>query len=145
MVSHDGATYIKPVQQYAADSLAVGTDNSTGVDCRGFRRALVIVNAGTATSGSAGSGSLAVTVQESSDDGSSDAYAAITGAAFAAITTANDEAIYIGSIDLTKRERYIRCSHVMTVGAASIEVSSCILLYEHLDSGWQDVSYAFTV
>jgi len=139
MVSHDGATYIKPVQTHAADSWAASANASSGVDCRGFRQALVIVNAGAMVSG----GTLDVTIQESSDDGSSDAYVAVTGATFTQITAANDNALYIGRVDLTKRERYIR---VLGTGATQVcEYSTCVLLYEHLDGGWQTVSYVFAV
>ena len=85
-----------------ADDYGAVTTNGSGVDGKGYHQALIVLNVGTVTT------SLDVKVQESSDNGSGDSYADISGAAFTQVTTANDNAIYVARINLDARERYIR-------------------------------------
>lgn len=85
-----------------ADDYGAVTTNGTGVDTLGYHQALIVLNVGLVTT------SLDVKVQESSDNGSGDTYADISGAAFTQVTTANDNAIYVARINLDARERYIR-------------------------------------
>lgn len=85
-----------------ADDYGAVTTNGTGVDTLGYHQALVVLNVGTVTT------SLDVKVQESSDNGSGDSFADVSGAAFTQVTTANDNAIYVARINLDARERYIR-------------------------------------
>lgn len=94
--------------------LAAGAANGPGVDCLGFTRAVLIVNVGTVT----GDHNVTVKVQESSDDGSTDTYADVTGATTGAVTTANDAGLakFI-EVDLSRRERYLRA--VATVAGTS--------------------------
>jgi len=139
MVAHNAETYIKPIQTHAADSWSATTHNSSGVDCRGFRQALILLNVGTQVSG----GTLTVTVEGSSDDGSADAYAAITGAAFTVVTPANDVAIRAVRLALRPQERYIRVKAV--VATQAVEFSSSVLLFEHDDGGLQDFTYDASV
>lgn len=86
----------------SADDYGAVTTNGTGIDTRGYHQALVVLNVGTVTT------SLDVKVQQSSDDGSSDAYADISGAAFTQVTTANDVTVYVARVNLDATERYIR-------------------------------------
>ena len=86
----------------SADDYGAVTTDGTGIDTRGYHQALVVLNVGTVTT------SLDVKVQQSSDDGSSDAYADISGAAFTQVTTANDVAVYVARVNLDATERYIR-------------------------------------
>ncbi len=138
MVSRDGATYAKPLSMQLPDVYSAGTDNATGIDCRGFRRALIILHAGALPSSAC---TLDVTVQSATTQGGS--YSAITGAAFTQVTIANDNAIYIGSIDLTQTQRWLRTSAVVAGSQAEFSVS--VILYEHQDSNYQSVTYSFAV
>lgn len=105
MASRNPQTSNKIVQALKAKDHILDVTPSTGVDCKGFTELLVIINAGTYV----GAASVVVTLQESSaSDGSGDAFASWTGSAFAAITTANDDAVIVGRVDLRGRERYIR-------------------------------------
>lgn len=85
--------------------------NGAGVDCRGFERALVILHVG-AHDRTTGDETLDVKIQESSDDGSADAFADVSGAAFAqlgnVVPNATKGNVYVMDIDLSKRERYLR-------------------------------------
>ena len=85
-----------------ADDYGPVTTNGTGVDTLGYHQALVVLNVGTVTT------SLDVKLQESSDNGSSDSFADISGAAFTQVTTANDNTVYVARVNLTGTERYIR-------------------------------------
>lgn len=118
-----------------ADDYGAVTTNGTGVDTMGFHQALIILNVGTVTT------SLDVKVQESSDDGSGDSYADITGAAFTQVTTANDNAIYVARINLTGTERYIRCVGT-GVGASQSYAVDVILTPYYTGDG---ATFAFEV
>lgn len=85
--------------------------NGSGVDCRGFEDALVILHVG-AHDRTTGDETLDVKLQSSSDDGSADAYADVAGAAFAQIGNVIPNATrgnsYVMNVKLSKRERYLR-------------------------------------
>ncbi len=92
------------------DAYAAATTDGAGIDTKGYHQALVIVSAGDITT------SLDVKVQQSSDNGSGDAFADITGAAFTQILAAADNVVAVGRINLDETERYIRIS-ATSVGA----------------------------
>lgn len=85
--------------------------NGAGVDCRGFEDALVILHVG-AHDRTTGDETLDVKLQQSSDDGSADAYADVAGAAFAqlgnVVPNATKGNTYVMNVKLSKRERYLR-------------------------------------
>jgi hypothetical protein len=110
-------TCTKTVQAIKSAAHAATVTPSTGIDCRGWDELLIVINAGTCV----GAGSATVTIQESSaSDGTGDAFATI--GTFTAITTANDDAIHVGRIKLSQRNRYIRA--VLTyAGNGSTEVT----------------------
>lgn len=114
------------VKRALATQALTATANGAGVDCRGFDRACLVVNVGTAGGTSP---TLDVKLQESSDDGAVDTYADVASATFTQVTTANDVAAFLADIDLTKRERYLRA--VFTVGGTSpsIPTSAEFLLF----------------
>jgi len=110
---------VKAVVGLASDEYSAATVNGTGLDCRGFTDALVIVNSGTTV----GSGTLNIKVQESSDDDVADSYADVTDATFTEITAANDVTVYVGRVDLSGRERYLRIVGVIATAASSFGVT----------------------
>ena len=85
--------------------------NGAGVDCRGFEDALVILHIG-AHDRTTGDETLNVKLQESSDNGSGDAFADVAGGAFAQIAGQAIDATkgnsYVMNVKLSKRERYLR-------------------------------------
>ena len=78
--------------------------DSTGMDMSGYDGAIFLVLPGAIDA----TGTVTATLEQSSDDGSSDAYAALTGATLA-WTAADDNKL--GALQISKpRLRYVRCS-----------------------------------
>ena len=119
---------IKVVQSIEPQVLQNTTVNGTGVNCQGWDSALVIVNMGVI-----GSTSLTVKLQESSDDGSADAYADITNATTGGIVTADDQAVYIFDVNLSDVEQYLRA---VAISASAVDdnvgVVFCLMSGRHL-------------
>jgi len=91
-------------QNIAPQDVASGaTVNGAGQDCAGHEQLLAVVEVGLATTGN-----ITVKLQESSDDGSTDAYADITSATTGAVGTTGDNEPYLIDVNLSERERYIR-------------------------------------
>jgi hypothetical protein len=80
---------------------------TSGIDCQGYDEALFIFHLGTATA----TGDVVFQVEESSDDGVADTYADVTGAAVTEKDVNSDNTVYVGRVDLTKRERYLRVGY----------------------------------
>lgn len=80
---------------------AMSTGNGSGIDCRGYRTAILYANVVTGASKS-----YAIKMQSSSDNGVADSFADISGAACTAITANNTNAQVV--VDLTQVERYLR-------------------------------------
>ena len=99
------------VQTQKADNWSTGTDNSSAIDTAGYHQAMVVFNAGTVGS----SGTVDVKVQES--DASGGTYTDVSGAAFTQVTASNDDATYVGRVNLNGTKRFIRV--VLTVGTAA--------------------------
>jgi hypothetical protein len=98
-------------QTIRPQSIGVGTLNGLAVDAQSFDEAMVVLDVGTLTTGS-----LTVTVEESVDG--STGWTAVAGAAFAAVTSANDEAVYVGTITLEgSRKRFLRAVAVVATAA----------------------------
>jgi len=99
--------------------------NGKGVDCRGFEEALVIFHLG-AHDRTTGDEEITFKVQESSDDGSTDTYADVSGATTGAIGNVTPDATagktWCININLAKRERYLRG---VTVAAGTTPVDLC--------------------
>ncbi len=104
--------------------------NGLGVDCRGYERALVIFHLG-AHDRTTGDETITFKVQESSDDGSVDTYADITGATTGALgnvtPNANSGNVYLIEVNLAKRERYLRGATV-AAGTTPIDLCSATIL-----------------
>ena len=74
-----------------------------GIDTKGFDDALIILHSGTNQAG----GTLDVTVVAQATDTTASLASAISGAVFTQITTANDNAVYVGSLKVKDVARYI--------------------------------------
>jgi len=100
---------MKFVQALAPQSVSTGASVATGagVDTLGYEALLAIVEVGAVTDTT--NYSVMALLQQSSDDGSSDAYADISGATTAAISNAGQNEVYLIEINLSECERYIRC------------------------------------
>ena len=137
-MQNNPSIYTKTVQTHKSKDWAIATNNSAAVDTQGFSHAIIVVNAGTAT----GSGTLTVTVEQSLVSGSG--FAAITDAAMTAITSATDDAIFVGSIRLDPVKQYVRV--VGTVAVAAVQFSSSVVLMDPARSADQaDQTFAFEV
>jgi hypothetical protein len=112
--------FVRAVVGIAAGSHSASTVNGSAIDRLGFDEALVVVNSGT----NGTNGTVNIKVQES--DASTSGFADIAGAAFAQITEANDNTIYVGRLNLSGRKRYIRV--VATVGTAACDFGVDVIL-----------------
>jgi hypothetical protein len=104
-----------------ASGSAIGTVNGPGIDTKGYSEAMICLAAGAFTA----TGTLDVKVQHSNDDGSGDAYADLTGAAFAQLTDSTDLAMKVGRLKLDGNgcKRYIRIVGVVATAAAPYGVT----------------------
>ena len=129
--------HVKLVQSHASDSRATGTVNGSGIDTKGFKYALVLLNAGTVATG----GTLDVHVEESSDDAAADAYADISSASFTQVTPSNDNASYAMEIRLSQSniERYIRVVGVLATAGGDYSID--VLLFNPDQSSLQTTVY----
>lgn len=105
-------------------AITAAANNGTGIDCAGFDRALVIFDSAPSGAGTTSDCKL----QESSDNGSTDAYADVTSATFAQVTTAGGAKVQVMDVDLTKRERYIRPVHTGAGASAAGQAFVCVVL-----------------
>lgn len=110
--------FIKAVKGIDDLSIAAATGVGNAVDTLGFEDCLVILDTGTANTGLS-------TCKITECDTSGGSYTDITGAAFTAITTSNDVALYVGRINLEKRKRYLQFSYV---SAGTVTDATCIFL-----------------
>jgi len=110
-------------QSIAPQSISSGASvDGTGVDCLGYETLLVDIEIGLATTGN-----VTVKLQESSDNGSSDAYADITSATTGAISDTGDNEPYLIDVNLSERERYIRAVATVAGGGTVVCGVSCHL------------------
>jgi len=106
---------LTPVAQTA------GTATGTGIDCRGYDEALIILALGVIPS----NGTVDVHIEESDALGSG--YADITDADFAQKVAGTGALTYVGRINLRGRKRYIRAINVVanqTVPMSAVAVLS---------------------
>ena len=89
---------------HTAVAQGAGTVNGTGIDCRGYDEALIVLSLGIIPS----NGTVDVKIQESSDNGVADTFADVSGAAFAQKVAGTGTLTYVGRINLRGRERYLR-------------------------------------
>lgn len=129
--------FIKAAVGLAPLSRSAATYNGTGIDRKEFEEALVVVNAGTNEAG----GTVAITVSDSADNST---FAAVSGAAFTSITTANDNNIYVGRLNLVGLKRYIRVNAVVAVAACLFSVDVILGAAKQLPVSQENTS-AFTV
>ena len=112
---------------------ASGAVNGNGVNTTGFTHATAIVAIGTVTG--VGSSTLTFKVQESNDDGSTDAYADITGATTGALTTADTTysdavaAIVVNCVS-GSRKRYMRLVALPSAHAVNVPTIGMGILTE---------------
>ncbi len=109
---------LKAAQTIRPQSIGTGTLNGLAVDTLGYDEAIVVLDAGAASTGS-----LDAKVQESADG--STGWVDIAGAAFAQVTSANHNAIYVGTIRRGgSRLRYLRGVAVVATAAvlAAVEI-----------------------
>lgn len=101
-----------------------------GVDCRGYEKALFIFHLG-AHDRTTGDETIEFKVEESSDNGSTDTFAAVTNATTGALGDVTPNAtsgnVYLIEVNLSKRERYLRGATV-AAGNTPIDLCSAMVL-----------------
>lgn len=109
----------KVVQLYDPIDTALGAQAATGsVDCQGFDEALILFSIGDCTGST-----VDFDVQDSADDST---FAAITGAVVTDRDSTTDNDVYVGRIDLRKRDRYLRVRY--DVDTANAEFGVLVIL-----------------
>lgn len=103
------------------------TQNGTGIDTQGYRRAAVYAHLFTGASTT-----LQVTLSDSPDNSTWTVVTGSTNPAVAIVASTADTGPYLFNIDLAKRQRYVRVNVVGTGTAGNAAVG--ILLYEPLNS-----------
>lgn len=108
------------VQAHKADSWGTGANDGAAIDTAGYHQAMIVFNAGTVGS----SATVDVKVQECDTSGGT--YTDVTGAAFTQVDANNDDATYVGRVNLNGTKRFIRV--VLTVGTAASEAGTSVLM-----------------
>lgn len=129
-------------QTAGADADAV---TGSGIDCLGFEVALFVVEVGAVAD--AANTTVAVQIQQSSDDGDSDAYADLSAATTGAVANAGQNEVYLIEINLSEVERYLRAIVDGGSVAGGLVSVTCILLQgRHLPPTQQNtvVRYGFS-
>lgn len=110
------------LQSHESDSRTAGAVNGAGIDTREYEECVFVLNMGDI----AATGTVNLKVQESSDDGSADAYADVPGAAITALGDTDDDGVFCIAVRTRGRERYLRA--VLTTGVAASDASVTALL-----------------
>ena len=106
----DIARNIKHLQSIAPQSANAGTVNGIGIDFLGYQEAIILLNAGTLSTGT-----IDAKVQESDDNSS---FTDITGATFAQVSSSNHLQTFRAQIlRVPGRKRYLRVVAVITTAA----------------------------
>lgn len=96
---------------------STGTVNGNGMDTKGLEQLCVYLHTGVAAAG----GTLDVKLQHSDDDGASDAYSDITGAAYSQKTdaAADEDTVHVAwmTTNLPGKKRYVRAVSVVATAA----------------------------
>lgn len=101
-----------PTDQVLSKCLDLGTlatGNGQALDCRGYTRAKIVVIGTTAAAST-----LDAAVYESNDNGVTDPYVAVTGAAIATIPASSTRLVRTISLNLDKRRRYLRVAETIS-------------------------------
>lgn len=108
-------------------ALANSTQNGTGVDTQGYRRAGVIVHVFTG-----GATTANFNIQDSPDNST---WTTVTGGTLgtAIVASTADAAPYVIDVDLAKRQRYLRVQIIGTGTAGN--AAADVVLYEPLNAG----------
>lgn len=122
MASNNPAAYTRAVTTLKADNYSAASTDGASVDTKGYRHAVVVVNAGIA----AASAEADIKIQDSADDSS---FADISGATFTQITTANDDTCYVGFVNCDANRRYLRAV-VACDGTNAVELGVSIVLMQ---------------
>lgn len=119
-MQNDGTLRTKLVHALGAASRSADA-SATNLDARGYKYAIVILNVGACGA----SATLDVTVETSDTSGGT--YTAVTGAAFAQVSDANDLASYYGIVRLDGTERYLQITGDYT-GSGAVVYGVTVLL-----------------
>ncbi|HRI06291.1 MAG TPA: hypothetical protein PKW35_00670 [Nannocystaceae bacterium] len=138
-MKHNPETLCKPASGLPPAAYSANPTTEAFVDTRGWSECLVILHCGTFTS----TATLDVAMHESTASNGSGS-TAITSAAFAQVSTANDDAVYVGRINLQDRLRYI--GSVCTYGGSGNAVASMVIIpIGPRDTALCDQTYSFSV
>jgi len=121
---HNLDQYLKVVQSHKPDAWAAAAALSSAIDTQGYDEMIIIANAGTVEA------TTTVNIKATECAASGGSYTDVSGAAFTEITAANDVAVYVGRIDLSKRLRYFKIS--MTLANDVGDMAVTVLLARHI-------------
>ena len=104
-----------------SDAYSASTHNSAAIDTAGYHQALVVFSAGTH------GGTSDVTVEAATTSGGS--YSAVSGAVFAQVSSSNDDAVFVGRINLQGTDRFLKVKAVVGTSACDLAVSVILTPY----------------
>lgn len=133
MVAFNPQTSVKVISALSPAS-RTATEASRGVDTIGYTHALIILDTATFAD------SVTVATQTSSSVNTS--YANLTGAAFAEVTSANDNKVYAGVVYLQPQARYLRVNATHGTSSACV-YGVTIVLFNPEDSDISTVQAAY--
>jgi hypothetical protein len=125
---HTPSDQFKAVQAIAPQAASTGADVvvGSGIDCAGYEVALFVVEVGAVASGA--DKSVSAQIQESSDNGSSDTFADLTGATTGAVANAGQNETYLIEVNLSEAERYLRVAIDGGSSAGGLIGVACLLM-----------------
>jgi len=112
---------IENLYQFAgvgAEAIAA-SEVSRGIDCKGYEQACLVISTNTLAAGYVGT----VTIQDSDDDGSGDAYALVTGATITIADSDDDSTLYAKlRLNVPGVKRWIRATLAIATAAGPTAV-----------------------
>lgn len=139
---HENVLVFQSLEPKSSNSAAL---DGLVTDLRGYDELLAILDTGVATG--AASTTVSLRVSANSDGSSS---SALSGAAFTAVTSANDQEIYVGRVDLAKldtndTQRYCFARGVGDAANAMVYAVTFILSNAKYHPVTQDNTVAFAI
>lgn len=120
---------------------ATASVTGAGVDCRGGDYAVVVMIFGTVSAAT----TATIKIQHSTDDGSTDTYADISGATYTC-TGDEDDTVELGSVRLHGKDGYLRAVYTETATNQSTVLAVAILPMKMQDyPGDRDNAFVYDV
>jgi hypothetical protein len=127
MAKHSDIENLYKFEGVGAEAIAAA-EVSRGIDCKGYEQAMLVISTNTLAATYVGT----VTIEDSDDDGSGDAYALVAGATITIADSDDDTTLYAKlRLNVPGVKRWIRC----TLGIATAAGPTGVMLIVGNKSG----------